>query len=42
MVSDGDGAIGASKVTGEVLDIIDSVLKIVKTTTGVELKGEND
>merc|ERR1712037_129565 len=39
MVSDGDGPIGASKVTGEVLDIMNSLPAMVQNMTGVDIKG---
>merc|ERR1712181_104142 len=38
MVSDGDGPIGASKVTGEVLDIMNSLPAMVQNMTGVDIK----
>eukprot|EP00091_Calanus_sinicus_P014508 TRINITY_DN32075_c0_g1_i1.p2 TRINITY_DN32075_c0_g1~~TRINITY_DN32075_c0_g1_i1.p2 ORF type:complete len:153 (-),score=52.26 TRINITY_DN32075_c0_g1_i1:204-662(-) len=37
MVSTGDGPIGASKITGEVLDIMASLPATVKTMTGVDI-----
>ena len=37
MVSDGEGPIGASKVTGEVLDIMNSLPAMVKNMTGVDV-----
>merc|ERR1712119_97198 len=39
MVSDGDGPIGASKVTGEVPDIMNSLPAMVQNMTGVDIKG---
>jgi len=39
MVSDGEGPIGASKVTGEVLDIMNSLPSMVKNMTGVDVAG---
>jgi flotillin len=39
MVSDGDGPIGASRVTGEVLDIMNSLPAMVQNMTGVDIKG---
>merc|ERR1712110_1122785 len=39
MVSDGDGPVGASKVTGEVLDIMNSLPAMVQNMTGVDIKG---
>merc|ERR1711981_495222 len=38
MVSDGDGPVGASKVTGEVLDIMNSLPAMVQNMTGVDIK----
>merc|ERR1711971_490781 len=38
MVGDGDGPIGASKVTGEVLDIMNSLPAMVQNMTGVDIK----
>jgi len=37
MVSDGDGPIGASRITGEVLDIMNSLPEMVKGMTGVDI-----
>lgn len=37
MVSDGKGEIGASKLTGEVLDIITKVPHVVSKLTGVNI-----
>merc|ERR1712080_641847 len=37
MVSDGDGAVGASRITGEVLDIMNSLPAMVKGMTGVDI-----
>ena len=37
MVSDGSGPIGASKVTGEVLEIMSSLPTMVKGMTGVDI-----
>ena len=37
MVSTGDGPVGANRMTGEVLDIINSLPATVKTMTGVDI-----
>jgi flotillin len=37
MISDGSGEIGAARVTGEVLDIMVNVPRMVKTMTGVDI-----
>merc|ERR1712127_7225 len=37
MVSDGTGPVGASKITGEVLEIMSSLPAMVKTMTGVDI-----
>jgi len=37
MVSDGDGPVGASKITGEVLEIMNSLPNMVKGMTGVDI-----
>ena len=37
MVADGSGEIGAAKLTGEVLQIMQSVPQLVKTMTGVDI-----
>lgn len=37
MVSSGDGEIGASKLTGEVLDIMSKVPTLVKSLTGIDM-----
>merc|ERR1719350_565581 len=37
MVSDGDGPVGASKITGEVLEIMNSLPDMVKGMTGVDI-----
>merc|ERR1719309_611298 len=37
MVADGEGPVGASKITGEVLDIMSSLPTMVKTMTGVDI-----
>ena len=38
MVSNGDSAVGASKLTNEILTIVDSIPGIVKSMTGVDIK----
>lgn len=37
MVSTGGGEIGAAKLTGEVLDIVNRVPELVKNLTGVDI-----
>lgn len=37
MVSSGSGEVGASKLTGEVLDIVNKVPELVKNITGVDI-----
>lgn len=37
MVSTGGGEIGAAKLTGEVLDIVNKVPEMVKNMTGVDI-----
>ena len=37
MVSSGDGQVGASKLTGEVLDIMIRVPDLVKSLTGIDM-----
>jgi len=37
MVATGDGPIGASRMTGEVLEIMESLPKTVKQLTGVDI-----
>merc|ERR1719275_224822 len=37
MVSDGDGPVGASRITGEVLEIMNSLPAMVKGMTGVDI-----
>lgn len=37
MVSSGDGDIGASKLTGEVLDIMAKIPNLVKSLTGIDM-----
>merc|ERR1711953_1546478 len=39
MVSTGDGPVGASKLTGEVLEIMGSLPETVKKLTGVDITG---
>ena len=38
MVSNGDGPVGASKLTNEIFNIVDSIPAIVKSMTGVDIK----
>ena len=40
MVSDGTGEIGAAKLTGEVLQIMQSVPGLVKNLTGVDITAQ--
>ena len=40
MVSDGSGEIGAAKLTGEVLQIMQSVPGLVKNLTGVDITAQ--
>merc|ERR1712228_720204 len=40
MVSTGDGPVGASKLTGEVLEIMGSLPETVKQMTGVDITGK--
>ena len=37
MVSSGKGDVGAEKLTGEVMDIMDRLPKLVQTMTGVDI-----
>lgn len=37
MISSGDGEMGASKLTGEVLDIMAKVPNLVKSLTGIDM-----
>lgn len=37
MVSTGGGEVGAAKLTGEVLDIVNKVPELVKNLTGVDI-----
>ena len=37
MVSGGDGEVGASKITGEVLNIIRQMPKVVEDLTGIDI-----
>jgi hypothetical protein len=37
MVSTGSGEVGAAKLTGEVLEIVNKVPQLVKTLTGVDI-----
>lgn len=37
MVSTGGGEIGAAKLTGEILDIVNKVPELVKNLTGVDI-----
>lgn len=37
MISSGDGEVGASKLTGEVLDIMAKVPNLVKSLTGIDM-----
>lgn len=41
MVSTGQGEIGAAKLTGEVLQIINKVPELVKSITGVDISRVN-
>ena len=41
MVSSGTGDVGASKLTGEVLDIVTKVPEMVKAVTGVDIMKVN-
>ena len=38
MISSGDGEIGASKLVGEVITIIEQIPKMIETITGVDIK----
>ena len=38
MVSSGNGEIGASKLTGEILDIVDRIPNLVESMTGVKMQ----
>ena len=40
MISDGSGEIGASKLTGEVLQIMQMVPGMVKNMTGVDISAQ--
>ena len=40
MVADGTGEIGAAKLTGEVLTIMQSVPNLVKNMTGVDISAQ--
>lgn len=37
MISTGNGEVGASKLTGEVLDIVNKVPELVRAMTGVDI-----
>ena len=40
MIASGDGAIGANRITGEVLDIMGSLPDTVKRMTGVDISAK--